>query len=155
MQKILPIILALAIIIPAFAAEAADVPDFRAVAGRQVKFTNSIKWSNPTANTRFYKYRWSVDLDENFVEQYVILIQKTGLFTLIAHDVVNYKDGSEDTDKWVFVYKGPKRKVPTFETFNKDPYKAHLTIDKRQKYKKGVVELTIRVAARLTYGGDE
>lgn len=150
--------LALAVLIPIFAAasaEAADVPDFRQIAGRQVEFTSIVKKKN-IARDRIYTYRWSVDLEENFVEQYVNLIQRGGLFKLTAHKGGNLKSGSTfSREIWVFNYIGSKKHVPTFKTVENDPYDAHVYIAKDSNYKTGVTDLTIWIAPRLTYGGDE
>ena len=134
-------------------AEAADVPDFRQITGRQARFTSVIKHWNVN-NRKVYKYSWSVDLEENFVEQFVELIQRTGLFELIGEEGYDSEHSSFESSVWVFTYKGPKKRVPTFKTFEDDPYDAHLYLRKWSDYKNGTVELSIWLAPRLTYGGD-
>lgn len=142
------------IFIPALGAEAADVPDFRQVAGRYVQFTNNVRWSRDSLGSqRHYNYRCSVDLNENFAEQWVNLVQRSGIFSIIAHDKKNFSSWSEE--KWYFIYKGSKKNVPTFNTWEQDYYKVHLSLIKRQKYDKGTTEFSINVAPRLTYAGDD
>ncbi len=157
MKRFLAVVLAIfavLVAIPNVTAEAADVPDFRQVAGRQVKNTSRVRWSrDDLGRERHYLYGWSVDLDENFCEQYVNLIQRTGLFKLIANNEGGYTN-TKLTD-WYFVYVGPKKNVPTFRTREQDYYDVHLSITKSANYRTGDTELTIHVAPRLTYGGDD
>ena len=134
-------------------AEAADVPDFRQVAGRRVRFTSVVKhWD--VSDLKIYKYSWSVDLEENFIDQYLNLIQRTGLFELIGRDGYDSEHSNFESGRWIFVYRGPKKRVPTFETPDSDSYDAHLFISQWSDYKSGSVGLSIWIAPRLTYGGD-
>ena len=157
MKKFLAIavaFLAIMIATPAYTAEAADVPDFRSIAGRQVKFTNNVRWSRDSLGSqRHYNYRCSVDLDEHFAEQWVNLVMRSGLFKLIAHDKGDLPNSS--LEKWYFVYVGPKKNVPTFNTVEQDYYKVHLSLWKSEEYNYGYIEFSIHVAPRLTYGGDD
>lgn len=159
MRKIIRLVMALAflaimIATPAYKAEAADVPDFRSIAGRQVKFTNAVRWSRASLGSRrHYDYRCSIDLDEHFAEQWVNLVMRSGLFKMIAHDKKNFSNWSQE--KWYFVYIGPKKNVPTFNTVEQDYYKVHLSLQKNEEYNYGYKKFTIAVAPRLTYGGDD
>ena len=156
MKKFLAIavaFLAIMIATPAYTAETADVPDFRSIAGRQVKFTNIVRGGSRISDQRHYGYRCSVDLDESFAEQWVNLVMRSGLFKLIAHDKGDLPNSS--LEKWYFVYVGPKKNVPTFNTWEQDYYKVHLSLWKSEEYKYGYKEFSIWIAPRLTYGGDE
>ena len=141
------------------------MPDFHRIADKSqgVQYTgievdSEVNWSWST-NTRGYGYKWSIDSDNNFVEDYVKLVERSGNFKFIKDYELDYMKYSNAMDKgWLFEYIGSKKMVPTFEVRDSkapnDPYKAHLFVHKHENYKNGVVTLTITfVKDRLVYEG--
>ena len=144
-----------------------DVPDFHRIADKSqgvqstgMEIDDKVNWAGSTG-TRGYGYKWSIDADSNFAEQYVALVLQGNKFRLIDNGYyeLDYMKYSNVMDKgWLFEYVGFKKKVPTFEVTDskapKDPYKAHLFVHKHEDYKRGEVTLTITfVKDRLVYEG--
>ena len=80
---LLPLLLVFAILIPAIQAQAADVPNFRRVAGDIVKGGKQFN----EEGYHVYKYNiltYDDSLEKSFTEQYVRLLQENGL-TLVDH----------------------------------------------------------------------
>ena len=114
-------------------AEAADVPDFRQVAGNYVRDGERVQ---SRKGYRVYAYECSVDLRENFAEQYINLLRQNGL-ALVGHEANDWRRTSAQyLDKWFFRCKG-------------------LTVEFwRYKYfGEGRTSFSVRIANGLTYGG--
>lgn len=76
---LLPMLLAFAILIPAIQVQAADVPNFRRVAG------DSVRSGKRFNEEGYHVYRYTLrGYDANFAEQYIKLLQENGL-TLVDH----------------------------------------------------------------------
>lgn len=146
-------------------AEEADVPSFRKIAGRNVTFTGQEGGSY--AQTRTYGYDCSMDLNQNFAQQFMSLLIKSQKFTLTDHDFRDYRKYSESTgvnrtyENWYFTYTGYKKDVPKFSEPNLDHpgdnylrYRAHLKVGVTKDYNVGKVHFSIKMSQRITYGGD-
>ena len=104
MKKVFMIcLLAFAVMIPTAIASAADVPDFRQVAGNYVRDGERVISKK---GYRSYDYECSIDLRENFAEQYINLLQRSGL-TFIKHEYFDWRRTSAQyLDTWHFKCKG-------------------------------------------------
>ena len=146
-------LLALAIAIPATFAEAADVPDFYQIGGRNLTFTGKEIGKNKPM--RVYGYDCSVDLNENFAEQFMNNLSN---FRLIGHYVNDYRRGQAKIwERWIFVYTGSKSPA-TFEHKNvkdrKNPYYCQLVVSRSKDWNTEITHFAVYVANGLTYGGD-
>lgn len=134
MKKFLiPLVMAFALVLPTIAAEAADVPDFRQVAGNYVTDGERV---NSKKGYRIYAYSCSVNLRENFAEQYINLLQLNGL-TLVGHEAKDWrKTSAQYLDKWYFNCRGQRVEFWRYKYFNE-----------------GRTSFSVRVANGLTYAG--
>ena len=134
MKKFLmPFLLAVAILIPTAAVEAADVPDFRQVAGNYVTDGERV---HSKKGYYVYAYSCSVDLRPNFAEQYVDLLQRSGL-TYTGHDYKDFRRTSAQTvEKWFFSCRGRRVEFWQYNYFDE-----------------GRISFSVRVADGLTYAG--
>lgn len=127
-------LLAFAILIPATQVAAADVPDFRQVAGNYV--TDGERVHAKKKGYYIYAYQCSVDLRENFAEQYINLLQRNGL-TLINHEANDWRRTSAQyLDKWIFNCRGRRVEFWRYKYFDQ-----------------GRTSFSVRVAEGLSYGG--
>lgn len=106
---------------------------------------------------RVYGYDCSIDLKENFAEQYIGNLSNYG-FQLIGHYVNDYRRGQARLfERWVFIYNGSKR-VAKFEHKNiqdrKNPYYCHLVVGRSKDWQSGITHFSIKIADGLTYGED-
>ena len=145
--------LAFAILIPSLQAQAADVPGFYQFGGRHLTFTG--REDETSKGYRVYGYDCSVDLDEEFAEQFMNSLSN---FRLVGHFVNDYRRGQAKlNESWVFEYTGSKR-ISKFELFNyadlHNPYYCHLNVSRRKDWNSEITHFAIRVAYGLTYGED-
>lgn len=115
-------------------ATAADVPDFRRVAGDVVTDGERV---NSKKGYRVYAYECAVNQYDYFADQYVQLLGQFGLYYM-GHD---YKDFSRSSsamyiDKWYFSCRG--QQVEFWRT---------------KYYGEGRTSFSVRVANGLTYEG--
>ena len=149
---LLPLFLAFALIIPTAIVEAADVPSFYQIGSRYLTFTG--KEVGRKQLLRVYGYDCSVDLRENFAEQFMNSLYN---FKLVGHYFNDYRKTSAETfEYWVFIYTGSKS-ISTF--VQKDPhtkrsYNAHLVVGKQKNWQRETTHFSIRIANGLTYGDD-
>ena len=153
MKKFLiPFIVTFAIFIPTAIVEAADVPDFYQVGGRYLTFTG--KEVGKKKAMRVYGYDCSVDLREDFAEQFMNSLYN---FRLVGHYFNDYRRTSAETfETWVFVYTGGKN-VSTFvqrDYQRKRDYNAHLVVGRHKNWQRETTHFSIRIANGLTYGDD-
>lgn len=134
MKKILlPILLAFAILTPTAQVSAADVPDFRQIAGNYVTDGERL---HAKKGYYIYAYSCSVDLRPNFAEQYINLLRRSGL-TYIGHDYKDFRRTSAQTiEKWFFSCRGRRVEFWQYNRFNE-----------------GRISFSVRVADGLTYAG--
>lgn len=156
MKKFLTVLLfALAISLPVTFAEAADVPGFHQVGGRHLTFTGR---ENTGKGARVYGYDCSVDLKENFAEQYLRALVSNYDFVMIDHYVNDYRRGQAKLwDRWVLKYKGSKY-ASTFVHKNpanlKNPYYCHMVVSRSKDWNRGITHFAIYVTNNLSYGED-
>ena len=156
MKKILlPMLLALAILLPTMQAQAADVPGFYQVGRNYLTFTGREGSLN---GVRVYGYDCSVDLNENFAEQYMRALVNNYNFRLIGHYLNDYRRGQAKLfEYWIFAYTGSKR-VSTFVHKNpkhlKDPYYCHLYVGRSKNWQSGTTHFSVKITSGLTYGED-
>ena len=153
MKKFLmPLLLIVAIMIPTAIAEAADVPSFYQVGGNYLTFTG--KEVGRKKPIRTYGYDCSIDLRENFAEQFMNNLYN---FRLVGHFFNDYRRTSAETfEEWIFVYTGSKR-VSTFvekDHHSNRTYNANLVVGIRKNWQQETTHFFIRVANGLTYGDD-
>ena len=137
MKKFFTILVVIAafIAIPTFVVEAADVPDFRQVAGNYV--SNGERVNNTKKGYRVYAYECSVDLRENFAEQYLQLLTQNG-FALVGHEANDWRRTSAQyLDKWFLRYRGRTLEFWRYKYFNE-----------------GRTSFSVRVPYDLTYAGN-
>ena len=157
MKKILPLMLAALIFFPAVAVQAAaDVPDFRVVAGNNVRFFNS-EWSNDGGHIT-YEYICDLDLDkrENFAAKFVNYLRANNYpFVLTKNAKDDYISTSAHfIERWVFDYTGSKNisKVRLASPALGD-FRGHILVQRFRYFLEDVTKIQIRVANGLTYGG--
>ena len=112
----LPLLLAFALLIPTVTAEAADIPSFSRVAGNYAPYKN--KENNRKKNLRWYYYECSIDLRENFAEQYINLLKRSGL-TYVGHKADDWRRQSNPAylDVWYFNCRGQQIEFWCFKRF--------------------------------------
>ena len=149
---LLSLLVTVAILIPTIAVEAADVPSFSQIGSRYLTFTG--KEVGKKQPIRIYGYDCSVDLKENFAEQFMNSLYN---FKLVGHYFNDYRRTSAETfEYWVFVYTGSKS-ISTFvqkDHHNKRTYNAHLVIGRHKNWQRETTHFSIRIANGLTYGDD-
>ena len=155
MKKFLvPLLLALALLLPTAISEAADVPDFRSVAGNNVTFTGKEVTGSGYV---VYGYDCSVDMNENFAEQYMRSLMNNYPFYYSDHFLNDYrKTSAELFENWIFGYSGSKN-ISTFamkDHKTKTVYRAHLVVRRHPNWQNGITHFAIYIANGLTYGGD-
>ena len=135
MQKLLlTLFLAIAILIPTVQAQAADVPNFRRVAGDYV--SGGERTHHDKKKMFCYSYECSTDLRQNFAEQYINLLRQRGIL-LVDHEENDWRATSAHyLDIWYFTYKGEKIEFWQYKYFDE-----------------GRISFTVRVADALTYEG--
>ena len=154
---LLPLLLAVAILIPTVQAQAADVPGFYQVGRNYLTFTG--REDETGKGYRVYGYDCSVDLNEDFAERYMQALMNNYGFRPIGHFVNDYRnsDSARLYENWVFVYTGSKR-VSKFELFNyadlNNPYYCHLNVSRTKDWNSEITHFSIRIAYGLTYGED-
>lgn len=136
MKKIfsmLVIAVALSIIIPTTYAFAADVPDFRRVAGNVVRDGERV---NSKINS-VYAYECAVNQYDYFGDQYVSLLRQSGL-SYMGHDAKDFTRTSSAMyiDKWYFSCRGQR-----------------VEFWRVKYYGEGRTSFSVRVANGLTYEG--
>lgn len=151
----LPLVMAFALVLPTVTAKAADVPGFHQVGRNYLTFTGR---EDTHKGFRVYGYDCSVDLNENFAEQYMNALTRNYGFQLIGHYVNDYRSTSATLyERWVFVYTGSKG-VSKFEHKNirdrKNPYYCHLVVSRSNNWQTDTRHFSIRIAYGLSYGED-
>ena len=125
--------LAFAILIPSLQAQAADVPDFRQVAGNYVTDGERV---NSRKGYYVYAYDCSLDLNQNFAAQYINLLRRSGC-SLVGHEAKDFRRTSAQyVDKWYFRCRG---QVVEFWQY--------------QYFDQGRISFSVRVGHGLTYAG--
>ena len=148
------------------AAENYDIPSFRLIGGRNVTFTGQ-EGSTRFSASRVYGYDCSMDLQQNFAQQFLRMLLQTQNFKLTDHTFQDFTDLPEEYitkttyETWYFTYTGSKKDIPLFSEANLDHpgdnylrYKAHLRFTESKDYYRGIVHFSIKVARRLTYAGE-
>jgi len=112
---LLSMLIAVAVLLPTIAVEAADVPSFSRVAGNYVPFKTKEIWRSKTGRT--YYYECSVDLRENFASQYINLLKQYGI-TYVGHESKDFRRTSAQyIDKWYFNCRGQRFEVWQYRYF--------------------------------------
>lgn len=153
---LLLILLTAAILVPVAQAQAADVPGFFQVGGHYLTFTGKELGKNEPRRT--YGYDCSIDLKENFAEEYMQNLVNNYNFRLIGHYVNDFRRGQAKLyERWVFAYTGSKR-VSTFKHKNvqdlKNPYYCQLVVGRSKNWQTNITHFSVWVAYGLTYGED-
>lgn len=134
----------------------ADVPDFAQFGGSYLKFTGKENSSNSRGNYVVYGYDCSVDLQENFAEQFMNYLVQNFPFQFITHEHKKYPSLAKVRDHWYFKYVGSKG-VPTFDALKPGSAKSfipcHLNVVRRKDFQSGITHFSIRIARGLSYGG--
>ena len=131
---LLPLLLALVILMPMTALEAADVPSFSRVAGNYVPF--KLKEDNRKRGHRTYYYECSVDLRENFAAQYINLLKQNG-FSYAGHKANDWRRSSARyLDEYYLNYRGYRVELWQYRYFGE-----------------GRMTFSIKVPYGLTYEG--
>ena len=140
-----PLLLAIALLLPTTITEAADVPDFRSVAG------NSVSRGDWRQDSSYYAYVYgSNTLNDNFIERYINLLQQKYPFKLINHDYNDWRSLSgQYLDIWTFRYTGSKRVSSPFLDG-----RGQFEIWRYKYFSEGRTSFSIKVADGLTYGGN-
>ena len=113
---LLPLFLAFAVLVPTLAVEAADVPSFSRVAGNYVPF--KLKENNRKKGQRTYYYECSVNLQENFAEQYINLLTRSGL-SYVGHKANDWRrTSSQYLEEWYFNCRGQRVRFWKYSYFN-------------------------------------
>lgn len=157
MKKIfLSILIAIAVLLPTIAVEAADVPSFYKIGGSHFYLTINDR-SGTEKGYRYYGYECEVDLNENFAEKFIETLVNDYNFRLIAHYVNDYRDYQLSlSDTWIFIYTGTK-KIPLFDTKNYEDmqiYKGNLVISRKKNWEDESTRFYITIAKGLTYEED-
>ncbi len=127
------VVLAIVASIPLTHATAADVPDFRRVAGDYVTDGERV---NSRKGYRVYAYDCSLDIRENFAEEYCNLLLQSGL-SYNGHEAKDFrKTSAQYIDKWFFSYRGYPVEFWAYRYFSE-----------------GRTSFSVRVANGLTYEG--
>ncbi len=142
MKKFLMLMLAVFLIVPIVKAQAADIPNFKRVAGDSV---TDGKRSNKTKGYHVYTYV-PLEYNTSFAEQYVALLQKRGL-TLIEHKETELKNEIDFwivsyIDEWLFNYKNHQ---VIFSLFRRHGYENLTKVD---------MYFSVKVPDALTYEED-
>ena len=151
---LLPMLLALAILIPSAQVQAADVPGFYQVGGRYLTFTGREDNGN---GYRVYGYDCSVDLNEDFAERYMLALVNNYGFQFIGYFVNDYRRNSAEMfESWMFAYGGYKDVAVFIEKDrrNKQNYPANLVVRRHKNWQRETTHFSIKVAYGLTYGED-
>ena len=131
---LLPLLLALAILIPSVQAQAADVPDFRQVAGNYV--TDGERVNARKKGYYVYAYNCPLDLRQNFAEQYINLLIRNGC-SFVGHEANDWRRTSAQyLDKWYFRCRGQAVEFWQYQYFDQ-----------------GRISFSVRVGHGLTYAG--
>lgn len=155
MKKFLTVLLfALTIALPATFGEAADVPGFYQFGNGYLTFTGR----EDGREKRIYGYDCSVDLKEDFAEQFMLTLVNNYNFRFIDSYVKDYRRGQAKMwQYWIFEYTGSKN-VSAFEHKNiqdrKNPYYCHLVFSRSKNWQTGITHFPIKIANGLTYGED-
>lgn len=131
---LLAVMFAIALILPMANTYAADVPDFRRVAGDVV---NDGERVNSNKGYRVYAYECAVNQYDYFGEQYVNLLRQRGL-SYRGHDVKDFTRSSSAMyiDKWFFSCRGQ-----------------NVEFWRVKYYGEGRTSFSVRVANGLSYEG--
>lgn len=155
MKKFLAALIAVFVITFSFTiTEAAvDIPNF-------AKFTNHkirLSFVEDYPTDCCYNYECSVDLKENFAEDYVSLLIKNYNSRLVGHFFNDYRKYSAATmEWWVLKYTGNKN-VKTFVTKNYDDwtaYDGHILVVRHKNWLRGITYLSVKFSSGLIYGDD-
>ena len=146
-----PLLLAMLMLLPMAISEAADVPDFRTVAGNHVTDDERVASKK---GYNLYSYECDPDLKENFAERYVNLLLKNYPFHLVDHHTNEYPLSQYYIETWIFRYDGSK-KISAFKMSNKGKdYYCHLELNKYRHIDEETKSFAIRIANGLTYAGN-
>ena len=119
--------------VPLSHADTADVPDFRRVAGNYVTDGERV---NSRKGYRVYAYDCSLDIRENFAEEYCNLLLQSGLI-YNGHEAKDFRRTSAHyIDKWFFSYRGYPVEFWAYRYFDE-----------------GRTSFSVRVSNGLTYEG--
>ena len=149
MKKFLMPVLAVVLIASITKAQAADVPDFSLFGNGYLEFTG-----REVTHKGYicYGYDCSVDLNENFAEQFMnYLVQNCG-FQYAGHDFKDFTRTSAETfEYWQFNYLGSKY-VYQFQKHKKST-PCHLEVGRHKNFQRGITHFSLRIANGLSYGG--
>ena len=134
----------------------ADVPDFGQFGSGYLSFTGRENSSNKRGNYVIYGYDCSVDLNENFAEQYMNYLVQNYPFQFIRHEYKEYRTSATVRDHWYFRYTGSKN-VRTFDALKPGSATSfvpcHLEVSRSKNFQTGVTHFAIFIVNGLTYGG--
>ena len=155
MKKFLmSLLVAVAILLPTIAVEAADVPSFYQIGSQDLTLTEK---NVSEQGFRYYVYDCDVNLDEDFAETFVRNLISDYNFRQTAHFVNDYTEDQETLfETWCLVYTGSKKfsKFTTTNYENMQKYKANLSVCRHKNWQTGITRFWIYVSNGLTYGDD-
>ena len=149
---VMSLLLAIAIMIPTVTTKAADVPDFRSVAGNYASYAGTQR-SNGYIS---YDYDCDLNVGDSLVQQYMQLLTGNYPFYYLGNEVNDATRSS--AQKFVhlyFGYNGSGYAQPANMGMRKkrNPVYCHVSIMVCYYYQQGVERIKIRVADGLSYGG--
>ena len=139
-------------LLPTALVEAADVPDFRTVAGNNVQ--EEIDERVKGRNSNFYSYECDLDLKEDFVNRYVDLLMKKYHFVFIDYHSKEWPLSALRHDTWIFKYVGSKTVASFKNEHDGEIHYCHLRLTKARNFEEGKKYFYLKIANGLTYGGD-
>ncbi|MBR1397226.1 MAG: hypothetical protein IJ563_06800 [Selenomonadaceae bacterium] len=155
MKKVLiSFLLAIAIVIPTATTEAADVPEFRQVAGN---YANYIGTQRSHYGFTSYDYNCDLNVGDALVQQYMQFLTSYYPFYFIGNDSSDLRRtaNSQDIFYFYFGYNGPTYAPPVTMGKSKKRNSAycHVAVVIQHYYAQGYARVKIQVANGLSYGG--
>ena len=136
-------------------AEAADVPNFRDVAGEFAQLDEFVSGRE----NEHYSYVCDLDIDRqlNFAEQYVAFLVQYYPFVVTEHYTHDYtRTSAMYAEDWYLEYTGPKH-VAKFPALHLEMrgrrYPCHVHVVRHQMFEEGQTNVGISVAYGLDYAG--
>ena len=143
MKKFLPLLLAALIFIPAAAAQAADIPSFLRISGRNVTIGEVLP--------DHISYDCPLNLRENFIEQYLNLLRQNQ-FTLTEYTTEDFtKYSGLFIENWYLQYNGSKPVRFGTAKDTKGTHRYNLKVRKFTYYEKNYKSFVIEWESGLTY----
>ena len=155
---LLPMLLALAILLPTMQAQAADVPEFLSVVGNYAEYVGGQNINDKNGVYTTYSYDCDdISFAEDLVVEYCQYLISNYPFAFAGGYENDYtRTSAEKFEVALFNYTGNKY-VASFiskDHKRKIQYTCNVRVFTHAQYRTGVMRITIGVANGLTYGGD-